>query len=452
MSDTNAGYVTVDGTNLVLDGERVVLRGFGLGNWLNLEHFMLGIPGTEAQIREAFCQAYGADRAETFWEQYRSCYLDEDDFELLSAVGVNAIRLPFNYHLFEDDLAPYQYDERGFAQLDRALALCERYRILAILDLHAAPGGQNPDWHCDNAIGEALFWQHPHFQERTIRLWQLLARRYREHRQIAAYDLLNEPCLNAPAGRGVARFFDRLVAAVREVDENHVLFVEGDLYARDFTAFEPTDDPNVAYTFHYYPFLAQLQNPGLACGSALVDDFKRSVSLEYVQGRLERPLWCGETGLPLSYPDHGKHRQLLYELIELFEREGISWSLWCYKDARAMGAVHPKMDSPWMRFSQRASGDFSIWQDFAQARREAEELEAESGVPLTEYQRRRLMYRRLADRQIILAARLAELLRSVPFDELLSYPESFRLGSCDQWPEMLALVSRYAESKRSHFR
>jgi endoglucanase len=270
-----------------------------------------------------------------------------------------------------------------------------------------------------------------------------LARRYREHRQIAAYDLLNEPCLNAPAGKQVARFFDQLVAAVREVDQNHLLFLEGDFYARDFTAFERSEDPNVAYTFHYYPFIAQLDNPELMSGRALEEELHHSITLEHIQQRLQRPVWCGETGLPLSYAVHEEQGRLLSELIELFEGQRISWSLWCYKDARGMGAVHPKADSPWMQFSRRASEGFSLWEDFAAARREADELGAALGAQLRDYQRRQLMYRRLADRQLVLSARLSELFKATPFEELLSYPESFRLSACDRWPQLLELVTKH---------
>ena len=60
--------------------------------------------------------------------------------------------------------APGVFDPRGFEHLDRAIALCRKYGLLAILDLHAAPGGQNPDWHSDNLRGESLFWEYADFR------------------------------------------------------------------------------------------------------------------------------------------------------------------------------------------------------------------------------------------------------------------------------------------------
>ncbi|MFX0209410.1 MAG: cellulase family glycosylhydrolase, partial [Candidatus Hodarchaeota archaeon] len=171
----NPSFIKVDGPNFVVNGKKITFRGFGVGNWLNIEHFMIGLPGSESQLKKAIENAYGPKKASEFWEKYHLCYINEKDFQFLNEIGVNSIRLSFNYHLFESDLKPFSYDPNGFHQLDRILKLCEKYNIYAILDLHAAPGGQNPDWHSDNATGEALFWEHKDFQKRVIELWKYIA-------------------------------------------------------------------------------------------------------------------------------------------------------------------------------------------------------------------------------------------------------------------------------------
>ena len=58
-----------------------------------------------------------------------------------------------------------------------------------------------------------------------MHLWQALAERYRGNAWVAGYDLLNEPA--DPTGEVYGRFHDRLVAAVREVDPEHIIFVDG---------------------------------------------------------------------------------------------------------------------------------------------------------------------------------------------------------------------------------
>ena len=34
-------------------GHSVALRGIGVGSWLNLEHFMVGLPGLDGMLRAA---------------------------------------------------------------------------------------------------------------------------------------------------------------------------------------------------------------------------------------------------------------------------------------------------------------------------------------------------------------------------------------------------------------
>jgi len=60
--------------------------------------------------------------------------------------------------------------------LDRAIDLCAAQGIDTIIDLHALPGYQNGDWHADNPTHKALFWQHKHFQDRTVGIWEAIAR------------------------------------------------------------------------------------------------------------------------------------------------------------------------------------------------------------------------------------------------------------------------------------
>lgn len=89
------------------------------------------------------------------------------------------MRIPFNYRHFESDSNPGVYLEKGFQALDRIIQHCSAANLYVVLDLHAVPGGQNQDWHSDSGLNVALFWQFKEFQERVIRLWEEIARRYR---------------------------------------------------------------------------------------------------------------------------------------------------------------------------------------------------------------------------------------------------------------------------------
>lgn len=439
------GFLKVKDRDFYLNDEKIILRGYGLGALLNLEHFMIGIPGTDAQIRQSIVNAYGKEQADQFWEKYYQSMLAEKDFDFLKGLGVNVLRIPFNYRLFEDDQNSYVYKEAGFEALDRILELCERYEIFAVLDLHAAPGGQNPDWHSDNALGESLLWEYADFRKRTIALWKHIAGRYASNRWIAAYDLLNEPVLLIPDKQLLNRFFVELIREIRAVDPNHILFVEGDMYATRFEMFELFEDPNVACSFHFYPFLHQDRSTRPTQKERIEEELFLDVGLEDIFERLKRPAWCGETGALFNYGDRSHHESMLEDILEIFEERGISWSLWAYKDARNMGTLHPKADSAWMKFSVSASQGWDFWKEFEM--RETYETEALKRYPteMPVLEKRRLGFRILANNQLILKERYTKLFQDIPFKALLDSLDSFSFDNCETWERVSNLVMKYTK-------
>ncbi|KIM37508.1 glycoside hydrolase family 5 protein [Hebeloma cylindrosporum] len=65
----------ISGTRIVDEqGEEVVLRGAGLGGWMNMENFISGYPGCEHQIRDALAEAIGKEKSEFFFDKVRISY------------------------------------------------------------------------------------------------------------------------------------------------------------------------------------------------------------------------------------------------------------------------------------------------------------------------------------------------------------------------------------------
>ncbi|WP_199740261.1 glycoside hydrolase family 5 protein [Saccharopolyspora rhizosphaerae] len=346
-------WLRVDGSRIVDEtGAPVVLTGVGLGGWMNMENFITGHPGPEQLVRAALRDTMGRESYEAFFDEFLHGFFGPDDAAHLASLGVNSVRIPVNYRHFEDDDRPSEIQESGFAHLDRVIDVLADHGIWSIIDLHALPGCQNQHWHSDNPTHVAAFWQHRHFQDRAVALWEAIADRYRDRPEVAGYNPVNEPA--DPSNERIGPFYQRLERAVRAVDARHVLFLDGNRYATDFSAFtEPL--PNSIYTTHDYAL------PGIAAeatcypGTTRGEHFDRDVLEKTFLRRTEfmrrtgTPIWIGEFG-PL-YP-HGEPEpwrlQVLADQLEIYQEHGASWSLWTYKDIGLQGLVHARQDSPYL--------------------------------------------------------------------------------------------------------
>jgi hypothetical protein len=59
------------------DGKPVVLKGAGLGGWMNMENFITGYPSREFQIREELLKLLGKEKYDVFFE---SVFLSHKSF------------------------------------------------------------------------------------------------------------------------------------------------------------------------------------------------------------------------------------------------------------------------------------------------------------------------------------------------------------------------------------
>jgi len=264
------------------------------------------------------------------------------------------VRIPINYHWLEDDMNDGYYKPEGFAVIDRMVDICAKAGIYTILDMHTAPGGQSQGWHCDSGIQKALFWDHKVFQDRFVALWKAIAAHYKGNPWVAGYNPLNEPADENQVR--LQSFYSRIEKEIRQVDPDHILFLDGNSYAKDFTAFSEVL-PNCVYACHDY------SNFGFAQG----DRYKRTPEQQaYLEQSYERkvefmkkhnvPVWNGEFGPVYAAegdPDWETVNQerinLLEDQLKIYAKNRISWSLWLYKDIGFQGMVYLSPDSAYIK-------------------------------------------------------------------------------------------------------
>jgi hypothetical protein len=210
------------------------------------------------------------------------------------------------------------------------------------------------DWHSNNATHHAQFWVHRHFQDRVVNLWERLADRYKGNAAVAGYNIMNEP--GDALGTTVKPFYDRIVAAVRAVDPHHVIFLDGNRYGTEFTAFEGADVyPNTVYAAHDYKTAGMIFGgpyPGVTRGvhvdrAHIEETFLKRTQFMRSTGT---PIWIGEFGPVFTGDSRDEDKYaMLSDQLDIYEAHGASWSIWPYKDIGGQGLVYTAPDSPWVQ-------------------------------------------------------------------------------------------------------
>ncbi len=339
-----------------INGRHISLRGLGIGTWLNLEHFMIGLPGTDEMIRSAFNDVYPSAVSDIFFDRFTHNFINENDFAFLKACGINFLRVPFNYRLFINDNHPDEILGSGFLIFDELFRLGRKYDIYIMPDLHTVPGGQNPDWHSDNSTGIPLFWKYELFRKQMSKLWGVIACRYRDEPALMGYDLLNEPAM--ADWNSLNSYYENTISIIRTYDTRHIIVLEGDHFSMDFSGLSLFDDPCLALGFHFYP---GVWHPDILHAgpdrSRLIGEELDSLlkSLEC----FDLPVLCGEFGYRKDSGNIDNTHDLLSETLDLFSERSLSWTLWCYKDADFMSLVHPPEKSRWMQLYKNIGDKWS---------------------------------------------------------------------------------------------
>ncbi|MDM7924908.1 MAG: cellulase family glycosylhydrolase [bacterium] len=305
------GFLRVQGTTLVdSTGSEVILRGFGLGGWLVMEGYQAHIPGfgSPSDIEAKIFDLIGDEAAEAFYRGWIQNYATEEEFGRMASWGLNSVRLPFHYRMFEPEGQAGIRPEDPFAFLDRIVGWCRNSGLYLILDMHCAPGGQNHG-NISDSNGTARLWLDAANRKRTVEIWKSIAAHFRDEPVIAGYDLINEPVL--PSGHTSAELRALYVTirdSIRAVDANHILFIEGNWYASDFTGLTPAFDDNMVYAFHRY------------WDAVTPASVRKYTSL---RATAKRPVWLGETG--------ENSNAWFTACVRLMEKNGIGWNWWTHK-------------------------------------------------------------------------------------------------------------------------
>jgi len=333
-------FLKVRGTKITTaSGKGIMLRGVALGGWLMMEGYMsAGRNIPEKIFREEFSKAFGKDELAQFTREFRDTYIQEEDIRRIKGWGANCVRIPFNYRIVEFEDRAYSFNEEGLKYLDSAVEWCERNGIYCILDMHAAPGGQNPDWHAD-CVGKPEFFTNDFNKDRFFRLWRFLSDRYKSSSAVAGYDVINEPFISFLEEDRLKEIYDRVVAEIRDTDKEHIIFLEGNFWAQRISFLGRPKDKNVAYSIHTYPppeYVFNLE-PGLTYPGKVYNITWNKNKLDFFARqyaafakKADVPIYVGEFGIAWRGGHFGEDRWV-NDMVDLYKKYGFHWTYWTYK-------------------------------------------------------------------------------------------------------------------------
>ncbi|MDF3128564.1 cellulase family glycosylhydrolase [Kiritimatiellaeota bacterium B1221] len=286
--------------------------------------------------------------------------VDSGDFQDLKAWKVNLVRWQMfgvNEHLADFE----EWFAQQLVKIQGALDLAEANGIGIIIDFHFLPGGREEN-------GDARLFYDPQLQEQFVGYWEEIARRFKDHPALYAYDLMNEPVQRRESPEGVDNWYGlqvRTAQAVRKIDPKTFITFETDEWCNPngYLTLEPLDLPGIIYQVHsYWPggythqgiFTDQgiakdvdskeslAAYPGMISGQ-YVDKAALRKSLQPVrdfQLAYDVPIYAGEFSVVRWAPGGA---QFLDDLISIFEEYGWDWTYHAFREYGGWSVEHENL-------------------------------------------------------------------------------------------------------------
>ena len=333
-SASSARFLKADGAALRdRNGVEVQLRGVNLGGWLEWQPWMCpmdssktlrdanpGHNGYDFEVRRLLVKRFGAVVAEDLINVYLDAWITARDLDNIQALGFNGVRLSVAYDTMLKEDGTWRPD--AFTRMDWLVKNAWDRGLYTIIDYHAClpPGA-------DQNNGATGYWSNDAQKAETVRIWTRIAEHYRGNPAIAMYDLLNEPTnahQPAPKSSVVCELYDQLYKAIRAVDPDHAIAMEGMWDWRSLRDPAKSGYQNVVYSFHWYNW-----------GGKTTADRNRATdndlqSLEKMYQAWKVPSFIGEF-------NHFGDKDAWKYALEQYDKRKLSWTLWTYKNT-ASGA------------------------------------------------------------------------------------------------------------------
>ncbi|KAJ7578976.1 glycoside hydrolase family 5 protein [Mycena floridula] len=378
-------------------------RGVNLGSWFVLERWICAAPFRSAAspAQSDLDVARGQD-SKSILEQHMDSWITETDFAWIAQRGLNSVRIPIGYYhlcgldpllLRKTDFEPFHDVYSGaWHRIVKAIQTAHRHGLGVLLDLHAAPGKQNPDAHAGTSNSPAFF-SDKHHRQHTIRVLRTLVQNLAEFPNVIGVELLNEP---QPSSDDVLKtWYAEAIKEIRSIDSTLPLYL-GDCWRMENYAqfIKAIGGRTLTVLDHHLYRCFTAQDTSISAmehARMLRDDTSKTFARvsELIGGALVIGEW--ETGT--------KNKKLtIAAQLELFERHCAGWWFWTYKKQESgdkgwslrhaiEGGVFP--DWVGLKANRSPSGSRSDTRDFLKEKAQADHVKYWSQYPSGHYQHAR---------------------------------------------------------------
>ena len=140
------------------------------------------------------------ESARSVLERHWDTFINETDFQYLSNIGINTVRLPIGYwNLGPDFVQGTPYEDVGdvyqysWPRIVRTINMADRYGIGVLVDLHGAVGSQNGQQHSGISDGTARLFDDPENIQKTMNVLTFLIQSLVNVSNVVGIQILNEP-------------------------------------------------------------------------------------------------------------------------------------------------------------------------------------------------------------------------------------------------------------------
>ncbi|KAG8088406.1 hypothetical protein GUJ93_ZPchr0010g9234 [Zizania palustris] len=283
------------------------------------------------------CNGYGKTKATQVLNDHWSTYIVESDFKFISTSGLNAVRIPVGWWIASDPNPPAPFVGGSLQALDNAFKWAENYNLGVIVDLHAAPGSQNPFEHSASKDGSQEWGTSDENIAQTVQVIDFLASRYADSPSLLAVELLNEPLAPGVSLPVLTKYYKDGYDAVRKHTANAYVIMSNRLSAASTELLDfATGLSGAVIDVHYYNLFTSDFNNLSADQNIEFVRTNRSSDLSIVT-RQNGPLtFVGEWVAEWNVRDASKedYRRFAEIQQDVYGRATFGWAYWTFKNVQ----------------------------------------------------------------------------------------------------------------------